>query len=373
LNAGAHIIGGSVKVGRGRGGRVTLENGLRGIVNARVVENEADLKASLKIFPGRVVLDVRVPPDTLYRPIWLLTLSLEGRRGRARAYVAILPVDEESKRKVVREALRDDKSYSVGALSVAKMRGAYYMAYRWRNGDEARGQWLEIARSEDGLEYEEIVKRFNKEDYGYQSFEQPCFIKNSPDTTLLYCADSGSKWDIYLVQAKCIEDLDLPGRRVIEHGKDPAALYDNGRYIVVYSNTRNPGHDLTVLETEDFENFRVLSESVVYSQLTAQGNSWARTHIHAGAIMKSGDYYVLLYDALPKKPSCFGSGWLGMAVSRDLETWIDLTPKAPIWRGNGVDYTFRYVDIVAESNKYVLYAEEEATEAGRKDIVAYYD
>jgi len=82
---------------------------------------------------------------------------------------------------------------------------------------------------------------------------------------------------------------------------------------------------------------------------------------------------VLFYDALPKLPSCFGSGWLGIAVSKDLERWVDLTTEAPLWQGNGVDKTFRYVDLYTDSEKYIFYAEVETTAAGRKDIVAFYD
>jgi len=61
-----------------------------------------------------------------------------------------------------------------------------------------------------------------------------------------------------------------------------------------------------------------------------------------------------------------------MALSRDLRRWVDLTPRSPLWRGAGIDLTFRYVDVVVEEGRYLLYAEEETTGAGRKDLVVYY-
>ena len=353
---------------------IVLDTGLGRVSNVEVVGKSACL--SMDVYPnepseGKVKIEVKVSGSACYQPLLISILKLESENTVREAVVGVLPVDEESPRIPVKQAIQDNKNYSVGALSFLKQKH-YYLAYRWRNGNKDRGRWLEISRSHDGLNYDEVVVQFKKEDYGYLSFEQPGFAKNAPETVFLYSADVERKWNIFLVTAGNVEELQLPGRQVIEWGKDPAVLYDN-RYIVVYSNTRNPGHDLTVLETEDFERFEVKVDSLFYGQLHGQGNEWARTHIHAGALHKSGEYYVLFYDALPKLPSCFGSGWLGIAVSKDLEHWVDLTAEAPLWQGNGVDKTFRYVDLYTDGEKYIFYAEVETTAAGRKDIVAFYD
>lgn len=368
-------MGRALKLGKGRAGRIVLEPELGRVEDVHVKENFAGLTIHELInepADGKVTVEVEVSSTIRYQPLLISTLEIEGEKGRLEAVIGVLPVDDESRRASVKRALQDDKSYSVGALSFL-MRGDYYLAYRWRNGDIDRGRWLEISRSRDGLSYDEVVARFDREDYGYLSFEQPSFVKNAPEAVFLYSADVGRKWNIFLVAVEDVEEISLPGRQVIEWGKDPAALYDDERYIIVYSNTRNSGHDLTILETEDYETFKVKVDSLFYGQLCGQGNKWARTHIHAGALHKAGEYYILFYDALPELPSCFGSGWLGIAVSRDLEQWIDLTPEAPLWQGNGVDKTFRYVDLYSDYEKYILYAEVETTAAGRKDIVAFYD
>lgn len=258
-------------------------------------------------------------------------LGLRRRNWRARAYVAVLPLGERSGRVAAREALMNDGSYAVGVPSAVKAGAYYYLAYRWRNGDEARGQWLELARSRDGLREWEVLARFDKSDYGYLSFEQPCIVKGSGD--FLYCADTGQGWGVYLVEAGELEEVELPGKPVIMNAKDPAALWEGGRYVIAYSDLGNPGHDLTIVEAEDFKEFRVLARSLIRSQLAAQGNTWAVTHIHAGALVKAGNYYLLLYDALPREPACFGSGWMGMALSRDLRRWVDLTPRSPPLEG----------------------------------------
>ena len=366
----ASVLGAAAKVGRGERGRVTLHTGLPAAPEVWVEENEWGLIVELEPKPWEVVVELQAPRAAPYSPAWILVLGLRRGGWEARAYVAVLPLGRGSGRVTVREALRDDRSYAVGAPSAVKAGAYYYLAYRWRNGDEARGQWLELARSRDGLRGWEVVANFDKSKYGYLSFEQPCIVKGSSD--FLYCADTGRGWGIYLVKAGEPEDIELPGEPVIINAKDPAALYEEGRYVVAYSDLNNPGHDLTIVETKDFGEFGVLAKSLVRSQLAAQGNTWAVTHIHAGALVKAGSYYLLFYDALPREPRCFGSGWMGMALSRDLRRWIDLTPKSPLWRGGGIDLTFRYVDVVVEEGNYLLYAEEETTKAGRKDLVAYY-
>ena len=378
------LIGRAIKLRRGSSGRVafTLVPGEReDEIEVSVFENPNDLnvlinpeRITLSGSCAEVIVDIEVPTKTSYKPVWILGLEFKGSRKTSRGFVAVFPVNEKSHKKTIREAIQDDKTFAVGAPGFIKA-GKYYLSYRWRNGNEERGRRLEIAESSDGLEYV-TLKYFDKKDYSYASFEQACFVKGSPSNVVfLYSADVGRTWNIYVVEGKHVDDITLPGRLAIADGKDPASLYDQSSdsYIVAYSNCKNPGHDLAVISTKDFEKFEIESASIFYTQLIGQGNSWARTHIHVGSLFKVDGYYVLFYDALPSRPSSFGSGWLGVAISRDLKKWIDLTPDKPLWQGKGIDKTFRYVDVYFDRDSYILYAEEEVTARGRKDLVAYYD
>ncbi|HDH06791.1 MAG TPA: hypothetical protein ENF87_00300, partial [Thermoproteales archaeon] len=275
-------------------------------------------------------LIVRVSDKPVLKPLWIIELEFTMKDWSRKGVLGILPVDENVKRVIVRQAEQDDKNYSVGALSIAKGLNGFYLSYRWRSGNSLRGYLLEISKSKNGLEFEK-VKNFNKKDYGYDSFEQSALYIGDK-TVFLYSADTKRRWRIYSVYAKTPEEIELPGEPIIDQAKDPAVYYSSEiGYIVAYSNTRNPGHDLTVSVGKELDKLEVKADSIFYKQLHSQGNVWAKTHIHAGAIVKSDDYYVLFYDALPKKPSCFGSGWLGVAVSKDLKNWLDLTPNKPLW------------------------------------------
>ena len=361
----SRIYGLVLSVEKGRAGRGFII--VPSVVNTWVEERPSGLAIEAEAEREGVSVAVRVEAGAPYQPAWIAVVGLEGRDWSGSAYVCVLPKFERVG--VVRRARGDDKSYAVGAASAEKVGGGYYLGYRWRNGDRLRGKLLEISRSGNGVDGWEVVAEFDKHDYGYLSFEKPCFVKGAE--YFMYCADVGGTWRIFLVEAGRPEDLELPGRPVVDGGKDPAAIWDGDRCVLAYSDLRNRGHDLTVVETGDFEEVRVLAASIFYSQLIPQGNAWARTHMHAGAILKAGGYYLLLYDALPREPQSFGSGWLGVAVSRNLREWVDLTLEEPLMRGGGVDQTFRYVDAVVEGDCYLLYAEEEA-ETGRKDLVVYH-
>lgn len=374
-------IGKAVKAGIGEKFKASfvIESEEETSVEVRLVEKNASFKVDapsrldLKKGLNELYVNVEIPEKTVFKPLWIAVISVQDNEKSENAYLGILPVSEKSSRKVIKEAVEDDKSYSVGALGFTR-KDFFYLSYRWRNGNKARGEKLEIAKSSDGLNYE-TVKTFNKNDYGYLSFEQSD-LTTTPEGgfVFLYSADIERLWKIFKVEANEVSDIELPGEPLVDKAKDPSILYDaaSERYIIVYSDCSKPGHDLAVVSTKDFKQLEVLAESIAYTQFTKQGNEWSRTHIHAGSLLFDGKYYVLFYDALPKQPSCFGSGWLGVAISKDLKKWIDLTPDKPLWKGNGVDYTFRYVAVYCDEKQYFLYAEEETSPRGKKDTVVYY-
>ncbi|HDI74670.1 MAG TPA: hypothetical protein ENF55_01800 [Thermoprotei archaeon] len=329
-------------------------------------------KLELKRGENLVNLSIQTPSRDMFKSLWLIKVVLEGAGKAEDAYIGVLPVSETASKKTIRQGLRDDRNYSVGAIGFVKT-NAYYLSYRWRNGNKERGEFLEISRSSDGLEYSE-VKKFCRKDYGYLSFEQSDFAAYPSGVVFLYSADVERRWRIFKVDAEKVEDIELPGVPVIDNAKDPAVAYcsSSGEFIVAYSDCSQPGHDLNIVTTKDFKSFETKVKGLFKSQLRQQGNDWSKKHIHAGSITFSDKYYVLFYDALPEKPSCFGSGWLGIAISEDLKNWIDLTPDKPLWKGSGVDHTFRYVAVYCSPEKYFLYAEEETTPNGRKDTVVYY-
>jgi len=372
----------SLKLKRGKqGARVfrVISNKSTDLIKVRVDEVVGDVKISvepkefkLNKSEVNVKVSVIVPKEVKFRPIWLAKLSFEGSERSESAYLGVLPLDETCNRVVIRRAKSSSPDYAVGAVGSAKSSN-YYISYRWRNGNALRGEVLEIARSKEGLSYQ-TIKSFNKREYDYKSFEASTLTTHDNNFVFLYCADVGGYWRIFKAESERVEELSLPGEPIIDKGKDPTMFYDEtlGTTIIAYSDGRNKGHDLTILRTRDFKSFKAEVVSLLYSKLIDQGNCWARTHIHAGKVTKVNGYYVLFYDALPKRPKAFGSGWLGVTISKDLLNWVDLTPDKPLWKGSGFDETFRYVDLYCDGEKYILYAEEEF-DSGEKNLVAYYD
>ena len=322
---------------------------------------------------GTINFKIKIDNPESFEPLWIVVLGLSGEE-EGEAYIGILPVNEQSETYTIRRAQKPSSAYAVGAPGFMEYYNQYVLSYRWRNGNERRGERLEISRSYDGLTYEEALS-FTKDSYGYLSFEESDFAYGfEKELVFVYSADVKRTWKIFLTRGRNIEDLELPGMEIVNYAKDPAVLYDreNNLFILVYSNCRMKGHDLSVAVTEDFSDLRIITNSIVYNQFIDQGNSWARYHIHAGCIRKSGGFYALFYDALPAYPSCFGSGWLGIAISKDLKKWIDLTSSEPIWRGEGIDRTFRYVSVHASSHEYFLYAEVEE-KSGNKNLLVFHE
>jgi len=372
----------SLKLKRGEKGTKTfkvLSNKSLDIVRVSVDKVIGQVKVSiepqefkLKDEHVNVNVSVYVPEKVEFKPLWLVKLKFESSRKVEFAYLGILPVNEACDKVVIRYARSKSLEYAVGAIGFTRVKD-YYISYRWRNGNAMRGEILEIAKSKDGLNYQ-TIKTFKKQDYNYKSFEASTLIHFNNTTTLLYCADVGGYWRIFKTTSEDPEKLSIPGKPIVDKGKDPTAVHEErtNTTVIVYSDGRNRGHDLTILRTKDLKSFETIVSSLIYSQFTEQGNQWARTHIHAGKIATLDGYFVLFYDALPRNPKSFGSGWLGVAISEDLKNWVDLTSDNPLWKGRGIDKTFRYVDLYYDEKRYIFYAEEEF-DSGEKNLVAYYD
>jgi hypothetical protein len=123
-----------------------------------------------------------------------------------------------------------------GAASAVLVDGVVYLAYRMRRPlDDGRGVSVVIARSRDGVTFEQVAE-LRRQDFGAESFERPVVLRR-PDggwRVYLSCATPSSKhWWIEAVDADTPEGLPA-GRRTRtlagspdEAVKDPVVLVDH--------------------------------------------------------------------------------------------------------------------------------------------------
>lgn len=289
------VRGLALRLGRGESREIAIEcSATVRPSQVRICEIVGPMDVRLKVDHNKLRILIRVGDSSRLNPLMLLKLTC----GDDVYYIGVLPLGPRARRATIRRALKDLPEFSVGAPGVLAFQGGLFLSYRWRNGDKARGELLEIAVDSGDLLFRNVIKRFKKTDYGYWSFEKSSFATNGEEIAFLYCADTGETWKIFKCVSQSPLEIDLPGKVLISNAKDPAILYDNSKksYVIVYSNLRKLGHDLVVATSRDLKQLTTLSEGLAWNQFAAQGNRWAKTHIHAGHISKIGKYYVLLYD-----------------------------------------------------------------------------
>jgi len=370
--------GRAVKIRRGNSGSVTftiIPNESTDTINISVVENPNNLNISID--PSSITLDgstnvtvtvtIDVPENTPYKPLFIVKLELAGSEKTDYVWIGVLPIDETANKTVIRQAEADETEYWVGAPGTLNDTNKY-MLYRYRTPTE-RGHTLVLAKSIDGVSWSDI-KSFNKNDYGYESFEQSDIIKKPDDTyAVLYSAEYNGAWRIYKVETSDIENLTLPGTEILSNVKDPVIVYlsDLGKYIMgvtSLSEETSVGDPAGVLyETTDLATFTKIGK--------IPENTWNKYNQHIGDLHYVDGYVVVFYDG--NDDNTFGIAKMGIALlNPDTNEIIDLTPDNPIWQSPNSDPSFRYVDILY-GNDYIVLIAEEGQNDNSHDLIAYYD
>jgi len=370
--------GRATKIRRGNSGSVTftiIPNGSTDTINISVAENPSNLNVSID--PSSVSLDgstnvtvtvdITVPSDTPYKPLFIVKLELAGSEKTDYVWIGVLPIDETASKVTIRQAEADETEYWVGASGTLNDTNKY-MLYRYRTPTE-RGHTLVLAKSIDGVSWSDI-KSFNKNDYGYESFEQSDIIKKPDDTyAVLYCAEYNGAWRIFKVETDDIENLTLPGTEVISTAKDPSIVYlsDKSKYIIALTNhsilTSAGDYAGVLYETTDLENLSMIGK--------IPENTWNKYNQHIGDLHYVDGYVVIFYDG--NNENIFGIARMGIALlNPDTNEIVDLTADNPIWQSPNSDPAFRYVDIIY-GNDYIVLIAEEGQDDGSHDLIAYYD
>ena len=124
-----------------------------------------------------------------------------------------------------------------GAPSAVREAGWIWLAYRIRRPvDEGRGVGVVVARSADGLEFEQVAA-VHRDTFGAASLERPALVRRPDGGWRLFvsCATPNSKhWWIEAVDADTVAGLSTGRRTMVLPGdgltavKDPVVLRDAG-------------------------------------------------------------------------------------------------------------------------------------------------
>jgi hypothetical protein len=116
-----------------------------------------------------------------------------------------------------------------GAASAVRVDGTFWLTYRVRRPlAEGRGVAVVVARSADGVAFEEVAV-VHREAFGCESFERPVLVPLPDGGWRLYlsCATPGSKhWWVDSLTAAAPDRLAEGERRVVLPGDDRVAVKD---------------------------------------------------------------------------------------------------------------------------------------------------
>jgi hypothetical protein len=116
-----------------------------------------------------------------------------------------------------------------GGPSALLVDGVWWLAYRLRRPvGEGRGYANVIARSDDGVRFEQVV-RIARDDFGAESLERPALVHTPEGRWRLYvsCATPGTKhWRVDLLEAGSVEELGEARGETVLPGSASAAVKD---------------------------------------------------------------------------------------------------------------------------------------------------
>jgi len=263
---------------------------------------------------------------------------------------------------------------------------AFYLTYRYRRPrgvEPDRGFENRLARSEDGVEFEDLAT-LSKEQLGTTSIER-CAVQRSDEGTWLwyisYVDPADQRWRIDLLEADIPSAFD-PARRVplftapplgLEGVKDPWVLRVGPVWYMLISCATPPVQEASDAEmhgTSDVYNTGLIkSASALATSLDGRAWQWQGL-IMAPSRERAWDSYATRLGCVVPHPG----GWLGfydgsadvggnyeertgLALSGDLFTWHSLSADGPALVSPHGSGSLRYADSVTDGTDRFFYFE----------------
>ncbi len=274
---------------------------------------------------------------------------------------------------VILEPDRDTPEWWAGAPSVLRTDdGTFYLAARMREGDSPRGlrgYEVRILKSADGRRFEPI-HHIRREDARVSGFERPALVRD-PHTgkfKLYGCCGRERGWVILKfddadgpaafdpASAKPVLSVDYPddGFLHVTGYKDPVVLWDRDRWhlFVIGCDRVERIHHFT---SGDGESWQAAGKVPVM-----ENAGWHNCYTRPACVLPMTIGYLFVYEGsmLQWRDPVYNIA-TGLAYSVDLETFVDLTPDAPLLMSTtpGDYHTWRYSHWLAVGDEVFIYFE----------------
>jgi hypothetical protein len=273
----------------------------------------------------------------------------------------------------VLEPDRNEPEWWAGAPSVVRaVDGAFYLAARMREGNSPRGKRgyeIRILRSDDGVRFTP-VKRITREDAGVTGFERPALVQDQQTGLFrLYgCCGTERGWVILRFEdaadpaafdprsARTVLSVDGPdnGFARVTGYKDPVVYRDGALwhlFVIATDRVERIGHFVSA----DGDSWVASPRETVL-----ENTGWHSFFTRPASVLPLAVGYLFVYEgsSLQWRDPVYNIA-TGLAYSLDLESFVDLTPDAPLVTSHtpGAYHTWRYSDWLVVGNSLHVYAE----------------